>query len=134
MASPLQRKLAVSVLPKKIAKRKSFSPNFSKWSRKARLEISFCQFRYGCFSVKSGYRLALQSKLQEFVSNSSSSQKWWSSMWFINIPPKVIIFIWRDCLNAIPYLANLWVRKVMVNPCCHRCGVVVESSDHALFW
>ncbi|KAK2644204.1 hypothetical protein Ddye_019399 [Dipteronia dyeriana] len=57
-----------------------------------------------------------------------------SSLWSLNIPPKVRIFVWRICLNAIPSLANLWIRKVVADPHCLRCGAAVETSDHALFW
>ncbi|KAK3228943.1 hypothetical protein Dsin_000824 [Dipteronia sinensis] len=96
--------------------------------------LSWHYDRKRCYSVKSGYRLALQRKLQDSASSSSSTQKWWSSLWCLNVPPKVRIFIWRVCLNAIPSLANLWARKVVADPCCLRCGVDVESGGHALFW
>ncbi|KAK3199023.1 hypothetical protein Dsin_022438 [Dipteronia sinensis] len=98
--------------------------------------LSWHYDRNGCYSVKSGYRVALQRKLQAaaFSSSSSPSQKWWSSLWSFNVLPKVRIFIWRVCLNAVPSLANLRSRKVVADPWCPRCGVEVESGGYAFFW
>ncbi|KAL5732416.1 hypothetical protein ACOSQ2_032108 [Xanthoceras sorbifolium] len=58
----------------------------------------------------------------------------WLALWNLNIPPKIKIFIWRVCHNAIPSLCNLYSRKIVVDPCCSRCGDAPESSAHALFW
>ncbi|KAK3225258.1 hypothetical protein Dsin_005120 [Dipteronia sinensis] len=61
------------------------------------------------------------------------SSNWWSSLWKLNIPPKVRIFIWKMCSNAIPSLSNLWKRKIVAIPMC-RCGLGMETPGHALFW
>ncbi|KAL5735902.1 hypothetical protein ACOSQ2_030690 [Xanthoceras sorbifolium] len=73
-------------------------------------------------------------KLSLSGSSSSSDSKWWLALWNLNIPPKIKIFIWRVCHNAIPSLCNLCSRKIVVDPCCSRCGDAPESSAHALFW
>ncbi|KAL5802859.1 hypothetical protein ACOSQ4_031164 [Xanthoceras sorbifolium] len=88
----------------------------------------------GEYSVKSGYRVAAQEKLSRSGSSSSPDSKWWLALWNLNIPPKIKIFIWRVCNNAIPSLCNLCSRKIVVDPCCSRCGDAPESSAHALFW
>ncbi|KAL5738018.1 hypothetical protein ACOSP7_030779 [Xanthoceras sorbifolium] len=88
----------------------------------------------GEYSVKSGYRVAAQEKLSLKGSSSCLDSKWWLALWNLNIPPKIKIFIWRVCLNAIPSLCNLCSRKIVVDPCCSRCGDAPESSAHALFW
>ncbi|KAL5783938.1 hypothetical protein ACOSQ2_006330 [Xanthoceras sorbifolium] len=88
----------------------------------------------GEYSVKSGYRVAAQEKLSLKGSSSCPDSKWWLALWNLNIPPKIKIFIWRVCLNAIPSLCNLCSRKIVVDPCCSRCGDAPESSAHALFW
>ncbi|KAK3221509.1 hypothetical protein Dsin_008534 [Dipteronia sinensis] len=44
--------------------------------------------------------------------------------WFILCEEWVRIFVWRVCVNAIPYLANMWKRKVVP----HR-----RKADLALF-
>ncbi|KAK3205252.1 hypothetical protein Dsin_019298 [Dipteronia sinensis] len=68
-----------------------------------------------------------------FVSNPSMMCKWWNSLWKLNIPPKVRIFIWRACLNTIPSLENLWKRKITDVPRCNRCDSLAESASHAIF-
>ncbi|KAL5838662.1 hypothetical protein ACOSQ3_015831 [Xanthoceras sorbifolium] len=73
-------------------------------------------------------------KLSLSGSSSSPDSKWWLALWNLNIPPKIKIFIWRVCHNAIPSLCNLCSRKIVVDPCCSRCGDAPESSAHALFW
>ncbi|KAL5789913.1 hypothetical protein ACOSQ2_004801 [Xanthoceras sorbifolium] len=88
----------------------------------------------GEYSVKSGYRVAAQDKLSLSGSSSSPDSKWWLALWNLNIPPKIKIFIWRVCHNAIPSLCNLCSRKIVVDPCCSRCGDAPESSAHAHFW
>ncbi|KAL5762390.1 hypothetical protein ACOSP7_018654 [Xanthoceras sorbifolium] len=88
----------------------------------------------GEYSVKSGYRVAAQEKLSNKGSSSCLDSKWWLALWNLNIPPKIKIFIWRVCLIAISFLCNLCSKKVVLNPCCPRCGDAPESSTHALFW
>ncbi|KAL5853747.1 hypothetical protein ACOSQ3_008865 [Xanthoceras sorbifolium] len=88
----------------------------------------------GEYYVKSGYRVAAQEKLSLSGSSSSPDSKWWLALWNLNIPPKIKIFIWRVCHNAIPSLCNLCSRKIVVDPCCTRYGDAHESSAHALFW
>ncbi|KAK3194099.1 hypothetical protein Dsin_025409 [Dipteronia sinensis] len=85
------------------------------------------------FTVKSGYCLALNDPIQGSVSNLSKSHHWWNLLWSLVLPPKVKIFIWRACLNAVPSLENLYHRKIVAAPSCTRCASHVESTSHALF-
>ncbi|KAK3188614.1 hypothetical protein Dsin_028175 [Dipteronia sinensis] len=87
----------------------------------------------GEFMVKSGYNVALSKKTQVSVSNPSFQHKWWNSLWCLNLPPKVKVFIWRACLNALPSLVNLWKRKVVGVSRCDRCSCFSETISHALF-
>ncbi|KAK2645906.1 hypothetical protein Ddye_021101 [Dipteronia dyeriana] len=54
-------------------------------------------------------------------------------LWKLKIPPKIRIFIWRVCLNAIPFLENLWKKKIVKVACCSRCESRVESVSHVIF-
>ncbi|KAK3211776.1 hypothetical protein Dsin_016482 [Dipteronia sinensis] len=85
------------------------------------------------FTVKSGYCLALNDRIQGSVSNLSKSHNWWNLLWSLVLPPKVKIFIWRACLNVVPSLENLYHRKIAAAPSCTRCASHVESTSHALF-
>ncbi|KAL5761431.1 hypothetical protein ACOSP7_017695 [Xanthoceras sorbifolium] len=76
----------------------------------------------------------MRIKLQGVSSSSSNDHKWWLYLWNLNISPKIKIFLWRVCLDALPTLSNLFKRKVSASPCCKRCSVEEESVAHALFW
>ncbi|KAL5857906.1 hypothetical protein ACOSQ3_005364 [Xanthoceras sorbifolium] len=88
----------------------------------------------GLYSVKSGYRLTLETKLQSLRSSSILDSKWWLCLWNLNIPPKVRIYVWKVCHNVIPSFSNLRARKVMGDPCCKRCFSGAETISHAFFW
>ncbi|KAK2640211.1 hypothetical protein Ddye_028006 [Dipteronia dyeriana] len=89
--------------------------------------------KMGEFNVKSGYRLALLEKFKDSASFSSSQHRLWNSMWNLNLPPKVRVFIWPAGLNALPFLDNLWKWNVVQSPSCNGCGTHIESSSHAFF-
>ncbi|KAK2649080.1 hypothetical protein Ddye_016569 [Dipteronia dyeriana] len=90
--------------------------------------------RNDVYSVKSGYRLALNEKLKVLVSNSLMIRKWWNFLWSLHLPPKIELFVLRVCLNAIPSMANLWKRKMVAHPRYDRCGSELETTGHVLFW
>ncbi|KAK0595746.1 hypothetical protein LWI29_009655 [Acer saccharum] len=96
--------------------------------------ISWHFDKSGSYTVKSGYRLALSEKLNSSVSNSTITRKWWTSIWNQNVPPKVKVFVWRACLNAIPAGFNLWKRRILDQPFCSLCRSSVDVPGHSLFW
>ena len=60
------------------------------------------------FSVKSGYQVVLNDKIQPSSSNLLDVSKWWNSFWTLNIPSKIKIFAWRASRNALPSMINLF--------------------------
>ncbi|KAK3226112.1 hypothetical protein Dsin_005974 [Dipteronia sinensis] len=88
----------------------------------------------GIYRVKSGYQVALRNKVRDLSSGSSVDSGWWIALWNLNIPPKVRIFVWRVCNNAIPSLTNLVRRKIVDDLMCLRCEKAEESVEHALLW
>ncbi|KAK3220726.1 hypothetical protein Dsin_014696 [Dipteronia sinensis] len=88
----------------------------------------------GSYTVKSGYKVAMDAKCQEASSNLKVEQQWWLSLWNLKIPLKVKVFAWKACLNGLPCLINLRKRNVLVNPICHCCNLEEETLEHALFW
>ena len=64
----------------------------------------------GEFSVKSAYYIAtkgLDTKEEGESSSSDTRSPLWKKLWHLNIPPKVRIFAWKMCMNALPTLVNL---------------------------
>ena len=87
----------------------------------------------GEYSVKSGYQLALKMKTPDMASCSEEKQNFWNAIWYLQIPEKVKIFMWRAFNDLLPTMENLWKRKVVQFPRCQRCYGMGESIFHALF-
>ncbi|KAK2662222.1 hypothetical protein Ddye_000796 [Dipteronia dyeriana] len=62
-----------------------------------------------------------------------SSISWWKFLWWLNVPSKVKLFIWRACHNWIPSLVNLAKRGVGGDVLCPVCYRQAETSLHALW-
>lgn len=46
---------------------------------------------------------------------------------------KVKIFMWRAVKNLLPTADSLWMRKIVHDPLCKRCGRTSETTYHVLF-
>lgn len=53
-------------------------------------------------------------------------------MWHLKIPPKIRIFSWRACMNALPTLQNLRRRGVNTDKLCPLCNESIKCTTHAL--
>jgi hypothetical protein len=92
----------------------------------------------GIFSVRSAYRLALQSTPEQANFPASSNlpdgeNPCWSKIWSAAVPPKVKIFAWKAASNALATEANKLARRMRVTGFCNICGRVKEDTAHALF-
>ena len=54
----------------------------------------------------------------------------WKKLWHLNIPPKVHIFAWKMCMNALPTLVNFQRRSINTYDICLACGKEPESNFH----
>ncbi|KAH9679641.1 putative reverse transcriptase/RNA-dependent DNA polymerase [Citrus sinensis] len=88
--------------------------------------------KYGQYSVKSGYQIALKLKCPNSPCSSDSSLSQWNVIWAAELPEKIKIFMWRAVKNLLPTASNLWRRKIVGSPICRRCGVKNEDVIHAL--
>ncbi|GMN54500.1 hypothetical protein TIFTF001_023624 [Ficus carica] len=61
----------------------------------------------GIYRVRSGYRVAIDSRKQTSLKLSSPDSKWWRLLWRLKIPPKVRIFIWRCFHDLLPTMFSL---------------------------
>lgn len=81
----------------------------------------------GMFSVKSCYHLIMN------MNSSSSSaptvsgfagatvEGKWQWLWWLVLPPKVKMFLWRACCNFLPTQVELFRPKVVPSLICPRC-------------
>lgn len=88
--------------------------------------------KYGNYSVKSGYQLALRLKTLDLASSSDISKTHWKVIWSEEILEKIKIFMWSVAQNLVPTTYNLWKRKAIKEPICGRCGKEKEDILHAL--
>uniref|UniRef100_A0A803QAL9 Reverse transcriptase zinc-binding domain-containing protein n=1 Tax=Cannabis sativa TaxID=3483 RepID=A0A803QAL9_CANSA len=86
----------------------------------------------GCYTVKSGYAVALDLANERNGRSSVNQSSWWNGLWNLKIPQKVKIFLWRMYHRALPTNSQLIKRKIPVQPICHRCGEATETPKHAL--
>ncbi|KAK9984298.1 hypothetical protein SO802_033823 [Lithocarpus litseifolius] len=89
------------------------------------------------FSVKNAYQVALRLHHPHAGEHSLATmdQKMWKRIWSINVPPKVRTFVWRACSHILSSLtkANLFHKKVPVDPLCSVCSQADETTAHILW-
>ncbi|KAL0320391.1 UNVERIFIED_CONTAM: hypothetical protein Sradi_5300600 [Sesamum radiatum] len=74
-------------------------------------------------------RNAASSSMIE-LSLGSHSGSLWNLVWDTKVSPRVRVFIWQLCREALPTLENIDRRKRGIDVCCVMCGTQVESSKH----
>lgn len=99
---------------------------------KAKDQVMWHYDKGGEYSIKSGYQLALKLRYPEASSRSGNNPRHWNTLWSLEIPEKIKIFMWRASKNLLPSAENLWKMKVLLEPICQRCNRSVETIYHAL--
>ena len=59
--------------------------------------------------------------------------KAWKRFWKLQLPPKVLDFVWRLCSNCLPLRVRLHKKGVVLDTCCGLCDMEVEDASHILF-
>ena len=87
------------------------------------------------FSIKTAYQVALRLHHPHAGEHSLATmdQKIWKRIWSINVPPKVRTFVWWACSHILLTKANLFHKKVPVDPLCSACGQADETMAHILW-
>ncbi|KAL8112083.1 hypothetical protein AgCh_019690 [Apium graveolens] len=80
----------------------------------------------GIFSVKSCYR-----KIRG--EDAYVDRIFWKKVWGLQLPGKMINFIWRACSNVLPTTVALQSKRVDINLQCSWCHVGMEDAVHVLF-
>jgi len=64
--------------------------------------------------------------------NIATDQPIWQYKWIwkLDIMPKIRIFLWQLCHNALPARGTLLRRGIQVDPICPSCLVDIEDTDH----
>jgi hypothetical protein len=90
----------------------------------------------GSFSVQSAYHLEVQRRGKSQCSGSSipDDHTSWASIWKLQVPRAVRLYLWRACNNILPTKDKLLRCKIVDEPNCPMCGASTESSRHSLWW
>ncbi|KAF5465302.1 hypothetical protein F2P56_015322 [Juglans regia] len=91
--------------------------------------------RNGLFSVRSAYHLRREI-LERQVAGPSRVHvlsSTWKSLWQLQVPNAVRMFLWRACNEAIPTFANLKQRKLRECNLCPICQLEEETTGHVLW-
>ena len=90
----------------------------------------------GVFTVQSACWVARgMSRPRNFSSGSDEgrNRQFWTKIWRIQVPHKIIHFTWRACRDLLPTKSNLLRRKVLPDDQCEECNEASENSSH-FFW
>ena len=55
-----------------------------------------------------------------------------TKVWAVMIPPKIKKFIWRACIDSLPFRTKLFDRKILNTFSCVLCLEAAESFTHLL--
>ncbi|KAE8809235.1 hypothetical protein D1007_14135 [Hordeum vulgare] len=99
--------------------------------------ISWFPDKFGQFSVKSTYYLALQQHVQTHDNGACSTRPergrpCWNLIWQAKVPNKMHSFAWRVDVDALPTNECKARHHIPVHAACRVCGVMEDSSFHAL--
>ena len=89
----------------------------------------------GNFSVRSAYQMLMQVDLPSV--NHTPDPNWnsitWSSIWGLQVPPKVRHFLWHACTKSLPRKKNLHRRHIPIDPLYNECHQFDEDVLHVLW-
>ena len=92
----------------------------------------------GIFTVRSAYQLAVHLRDRENNTccsssvNPSGNRSLWKSIWKLNVPQKIKVFLWRVVNHGLATRLNKWKRSLEKDNMCELCWLQVESEFHAL--
>ncbi|XP_074283536.1 uncharacterized protein LOC141608084 [Silene latifolia] len=85
----------------------------------------------GDYSVKSAYRALLGGEWEAVGSSNCIREKaMWNRIWKANVWPRVKVFMWQFCNEAIATKTNIATRIHSVDAGCPVCGCELETSLH----
>jgi hypothetical protein len=85
------------------------------------------------FSVRSAYKLAVESKSLESCGTSlSADRKTFNAMWKTPVPQKIKIFVWKLARDALGVQTNRLKHHLIFDATCSICGVEPKNGHHAM--
>jgi hypothetical protein len=100
--------------------------------------LAWAHERHGQYSVKSAYRLLKTKQMEKAMADSreasgSGASAHWSTLWKLEVPPKVQVFWWRVLHNSLPSKMEMKQRHIAKKSHCEMCGHQEETLFHVFF-
>ncbi|GAU47118.1 hypothetical protein TSUD_98950 [Trifolium subterraneum] len=86
--------------------------------------------RNGCYSVKSGYKLAMRYIISSDKYHVAGN---WNGIWKAQAPHKARHLLWRLCRGCLPTCYRLLERRVECTLNCPMCDEEIEDELHIFF-
>ncbi|KAF4355679.1 hypothetical protein F8388_013096 [Cannabis sativa] len=83
----------------------------------------------GVFTVKSAYSLLQSMKSNRDIHDSFG---FWRLLWQLQLPPKVLNFLWRVSTNSLPTRFHLSIKHIPIAATCPFCLAAPETTLHVL--
>ncbi|KAK6144889.1 hypothetical protein DH2020_021709 [Rehmannia glutinosa] len=80
----------------------------------------------GAYTVKSGYKLLVNSIIDEQLGTAGA----WRKIWQMKVPSKIKFFLWRACTNCLPTRSNLAHKGINITQVCVICENQLENNFH----
>jgi hypothetical protein len=98
-------------------------------------KIVWAGTKKGIFTVHSAYHMAKELSLMDEggCSTKGNKERMWQTLWKLNCPRVVQLFLWKACNNILPTKANLSKRGVTQDDKCPICNLEMEFVGHYLW-
>lgn len=100
-------------------------------------EVVRCRAKDGQYVVKKRYYCAKEKRSIARRRNgclTDISSDMWRKVWKIKALPKVLHFLWRCLVSAVPVKDSLVKRKCSTTALCPVCAEEPETLEHMLFF
>uniref|UniRef100_A0A2N9GQD2 Reverse transcriptase zinc-binding domain-containing protein n=1 Tax=Fagus sylvatica TaxID=28930 RepID=A0A2N9GQD2_FAGSY len=89
----------------------------------------------GTFTTRSAYHMLAEDKNGQMGSSSNPERlhAFWKSIWRVNVPHKIRVFMWRACSSCLPTKTSLFTRGVTSFSLCPICLDEAETMLHSLW-
>jgi hypothetical protein len=89
----------------------------------------------GEFTVRSAYHLGreIQDQAGGQCSNMVKGAEVWKTIWGLEVPNTVKIFLWKACHDLLPTKENLFHKRIVEDKSCPCCTPEAESTFHAIW-
>lgn len=103
------------------------------WIRRIPLSVNVQQDSWFWLLEQTGLFTVKSCNMKLVGEQTGSQTQFWKKLWSLDLPGKVINFMWRACRAVIPTAIALAEKRVQIDTKCSWCILADESIEHVLF-